>query len=78
VQDAAVIGKKDESRGEVVVAFIEPKKDQTVTPEQLKDVIKQHNVPNWKAPREYFIVDDLPRSPTGKVLKRELAAKVNA
>lgn len=78
VQDAAVIGKKDESRGEVVVAFVEPKKDQTVTIEQLKDVIKQHNVPNWKCPREYFIVDDLPRSPTGKVLKRELSAKLNA
>jgi len=78
VQDAAVVGKKDESRGEAVVAFVEPKKDQKVTVEELKDIIKQNNVPNWKCPREYFIVDDLPRSPTGKVLKRELVAKVNA
>jgi long-chain acyl-CoA synthetase len=78
VADAAVVGKKNDGRGEVVVAFIEPKPGQTVTSDELKEVIKQHNVPNWKCPREYHIVDDLPRSPTGKVLKRELADKVNA
>jgi len=77
VSDAAVVGKKDESRGEAVVAFVEKKEGQNVTAEELKELMKQQNVPNWKSPKEYFIVDDLPRSPTGKVLKRELAAKVN-
>jgi long-chain acyl-CoA synthetase len=78
VQEAAVVGKKDEGRGEVVVAFVQPKPEQQVTVEQLKEVCKEAGVPNWKTPREIFIVEDLPRSPTGKVLKRELAAKVNA
>jgi fatty-acyl-CoA synthase len=32
----------------------------------------------FKVPREVFIVEELPRSPTGKVLKRVLAEKVNA
>ena len=36
------------------------------------------NVPNWKSPKEYHVVDDLPRSPTGKVLKRELSEKLKA
>ncbi|CAN5375567.1 long-chain fatty acid--CoA ligase [soil metagenome] len=78
VADAAVVGKKDESRGEAVVAFVEPKKDQKISADELKELMKQNNVPNWKAPKEYHIVDDLPRSPTGKVLKRELAEKLKA
>jgi long-chain acyl-CoA synthetase len=78
VQEAACVGKKDEGRGEVVVAFVQPKPDQTVTEQQLKEACKEAGLPNWKTPREYHIVADLPRSPTGKVLKRELSAKVNS
>jgi 2-furoate---CoA ligase len=33
-------------------------------------------LPNWKTPRDVMIVPELPKSPTGKVLKRELAAKL--
>lgn len=77
VAEAACVGKKDESRGEVVVAFIQPKPEGEVTVEGLKDLCRLATLPNWKIPREFHFVDDLPRSPTGKVLKRELAAKVN-
>lgn len=77
VLEASVVGKKDEGRGEVVVAFVQPKPEQTVTAEQVKETCRSAGLPNWKSPREIFIVEDLPRSPTGKVLKRELSAKVN-
>jgi acyl-CoA synthetase (AMP-forming)/AMP-acid ligase II len=35
-------------------------------------------MPQWKIPREIFVEADLPRNPTGKILKRELAQRVNA
>ena len=78
VAEAAVVGKKDPSRGEVIVAFVMPKEGQSVQPDQLRDFARDHGLAQWKVPREVFVVQDLPRSPTGKVLKRELAQKVNA
>ncbi len=76
VQDAAVIGKKDPSRGEIVVAFILIRDGMTVTPEELKDHCRNEALAQWKIPREIVFVKDLPRSPTGKVLKRVLAEQL--
>ena len=78
VAEAAVVGKKDPSRGEVVVAFVTAREGQTPKADELKDHCRQQGLPQWKAPREIHVVEDLPRSPTGKVLKRELAERVNA
>ncbi len=78
VADAAVVGKKDAMRGEVVVAFVILNEGQTATPEELRDFCRNQNLAQWKCPREVTMVADLPRSPTGKVLKRVLAARVNA
>jgi long-chain acyl-CoA synthetase len=78
VADAAVVGKKDASRGEVVVAFVIPKEGQTVKPDELRDFARNQGLMQWKIPREVTVVDDLPRSPTGKVLKRVLSQQVNA
>ena len=78
VADAAVVGKKDASRGEVVVAFVILKEGQTATPEELRDFARNQGLAQWKCPREVTVVDDLPRSPTGKVLKRVLAERVNS
>jgi long-chain acyl-CoA synthetase len=77
VADAAAVGKKDPSRGEVVVAFVQLKEGQTATPEELRDHCRKQNLKQWKVPREVTIVHDLPRSPTGKVLKRVLSEQVN-
>ena len=77
VADAAVVGKKDPGRGEVVVAFVMPKEGQTVQPDELRDFARNNGLAQWKVPREVFVVPDLPRSPTGKVLKRELVQQVN-
>jgi long-chain acyl-CoA synthetase len=76
IAEAAVVGKKDESRGEVPVAFVVPKEGQTLDPASAKEFLKQFNLPNWKLPKEVIITDALPRSPTGKVLKRELVARL--
>jgi long-chain acyl-CoA synthetase len=78
VGDVAVLGKKDPSRGEVVVAFVIPKEGQTIPVDQLRDFCRDQGLMQWKIPREIFVVEDLPRSPTGKVLKRVLAEKLAA
>jgi long-chain acyl-CoA synthetase len=76
VADVAVVGRKDESRGEAAVAFVVAREGQTADAATLKDFLKSKDLPNWKIPKEFVVVDELPRSPTGKVLKRELAARL--
>jgi long-chain acyl-CoA synthetase len=78
VAEAAVVGKKDSSRGEVVVAFCTLKPGQSATADQLRTFARDQNLATFKVPREVYIVEELPRSPTGKVLKRVLAEKANA
>jgi long-chain acyl-CoA synthetase len=71
VADTAVVGVPDDETGEVVVAFVTPKKDETVT----EDAIRQHckqSLTNYKVPRIVVIKNDLPKSPVGKVLRKDL------
>lgn len=77
VSAAAVVGKKDAARGEIVVAFLTTHEGQTTTPEAIKDVCRENGLAQWKIPREVHIVPELPRSPTGKILKRVLAEQAN-
>jgi len=77
IADAAVVGKKDQSRGEVVVAFVIFRETLTVKTDELKDFARDQGLAQWKLPREIHVVEDLPRSPTGKVLKRVLVEKLN-
>ena len=72
IAEAAVIGRPCDSRGEKVVAFVVPKEGQTVSPEIVRNFCRDAGVINWKIPKDVYVVTDLPRSPTGKVLKREL------
>jgi long-chain acyl-CoA synthetase len=76
IGDAAVLGKKDPSRGEVVVAFVIAKENQTVRPDEVRDFCRTEGLAQWKCPREVYVVTELPRSPTGKVLKRVLAEQI--
>lgn len=76
VADAAVLGRKDPSRGEVVVAFVIARDEQTIRADEVRDFCRSQGLAAWKCPREVYIVEDLPRSPTGKVLKRELADRL--
>jgi acyl-CoA synthetase (AMP-forming)/AMP-acid ligase II len=69
VADVAVFGVDDEKFGQRLKAVIVKKGD--LTEKQVKDYVKQ-NLAGYKAPRDVVFVDELPRTSTGKVLKREL------
>ena len=72
VSEAAVVGRPDESRGEVPVAFVILSEGAEVTADQIREHCRDAGLPNFKVPKDVIFADDLPRSPTGKVLKREL------
>ena len=72
VAEAAVIGVKDPNRGEAVVAFVIPRQGMAPEPDELRAFCRGQGLAQWKVPRQIHLVADLPRSPTGKVLKREL------
>jgi long-chain acyl-CoA synthetase len=78
VSEAAVVGKKDVGRGEVVVAFVTAKEGVTIAADALREHCRSQGLPGWKVPREIHVMDELPHSPTGKVLKRVLSEKANA
>lgn len=71
VLEAAVIGARDSVRGEVPVAFVTLVEGQTADDVELRQFCRQHLAP-YKVPRQVFIGGDLPRGPTGKILKRAL------
>ena len=77
VAEAAVLGKKDPSRGEIVVAFVVPREGQQPKPEDLKEFCRSNGLAAFKVPREIYFIKDLPRSPTGKILKRVLAEQLS-
>jgi long-chain acyl-CoA synthetase len=70
VGDAAVIGVPDELYGEEVAAFVVAKLP--VKAEDLIEYCKLH-LADFKCPKTIHFVDDIPKGPTGKLLKRELA-----
>ena len=74
VADAAVIGVDDEDFGKRLRAFVVVAAEEEPSEEELKQYVKQ-NLARYKVPREVVFVDELPRNATGKVLKRELAAR---
>lgn len=73
VQDCAVIGVPDEDWGESVKAVIELNPGQSVTPEEIIKLCKK-KLGSVKTPKTVDIVDELPRSSAGKVLKKDLRA----
>jgi long-chain acyl-CoA synthetase len=75
VEECTVIGLPDKEYGERVTAFIIPKQGQQVDRTQLKSYLKTKLSP-FKVPKEFIVVDDLPKSSAGKILKRELKKQV--
>ncbi len=73
VADCAVIGIPSEEWGESVHACVELRQDAALTPAELIEHCKKV-VGSVKAPKTVEFVTSLPRSPVGKVLKRELRA----
>ena len=75
VKEVAVIGIKDDVRGEVPKAFVILKDGGAVDEKELRAFCRE-NLANYKVPKYFELVTDLPRTPTGKVLKRMLSAAV--
>jgi len=73
VAEAAVIGKPDDKLGEEVLAFVSLKSGADADPQEIISYCKER-LAAYKYPREVRIVDDLPKGPTGKILKKELRA----
>jgi len=72
VKEVAVIGVKDEVRGEVPKAFVIAREGEKLDEKELRSFCRE-TLANYKVPKYFEIVPDLPRTPTGKVLKRMLS-----
>lgn len=71
VRDSGVVGKTDGMRGEVPVAYVEIKDGERFDEGALRAWCRE-KLAGYKVPREIIRVDTLPRTPTGKVLRRKL------
>jgi fatty-acyl-CoA synthase len=71
VREAAAIGVPDERFGQRLRAFVVLNDGAELTADEVKSYVAQ-NLARYKAPRDVVFVDELPRNPTGKVLKRQL------
>jgi fatty-acyl-CoA synthase len=74
IEEAAAIGVDDEKFGQRLKAFVVLRDGADLSEDEIKGYVKE-NLANYKVPREIVFVDELPRNPTGKVLKRELQEK---
>ncbi|MGI5125552.1 long-chain-fatty-acid--CoA ligase [Pseudonocardia sp. CA-107938] len=71
VGDVTVIGVPDEKWGEVPKAIVVPAPGQTVDPEALLAWCREQ-LASFKCPKSVDVIDELPRNPSGKVLKKDL------
>ena len=72
VRDVAIVGEPDERWGERVVAFVVPK-DPTLTPDVLdRHCISSAQLANFKRPRRFVFVQEIPKTASGKILRRVL------
>jgi long-chain acyl-CoA synthetase len=75
IVEAAVIGVPHPTHGEEVAAAIVLAEGSTVTAEEIRDYVKQRVAP-YRYPRHIWITEMLPKGPTGKIVKREIALPV--
>ncbi|MPZ73114.1 MAG: AMP-binding protein [Nitriliruptorales bacterium] len=74
VREAAVVGKPDPYRGETVKAYVSLVAGSAVQPDELIEFCRQ-DMAAYKYPREIEILSELPKTQTGKLLRRELRAR---
>jgi len=75
IEECVVIGLPDKGYGERVVAYIIPRKENTIDPVKLKVYLKKYLSP-FKVPQKFIAVSTLPKSSAGKLLKRTLKEQV--
>ncbi len=71
VSEAAVVAVPDDKMGEEVGAAVVLKDGEDADADAIKDFVKER-VANYKYPRKIWFPDELPKGPTGKILKREI------
>jgi len=71
IEDVAVVGVRDAEFGERLRAFVVCRTGVELAAVDVKDYVRE-NLARFKVPRDVVFVDELPRTATGKVLKREL------
>jgi long-chain acyl-CoA synthetase len=73
VSEAAVVGVPDDAMGEEVGAAVVLKPGEEASADDIRAFVKER-VAGYKYPRRIWFLDELPKGPTGKILKREIAA----
>jgi long-chain acyl-CoA synthetase len=73
VQEAAVVGILDSHHGEIPKAFIVLKENSHIDERSILEYLRKH-IANYKVPRNIEFSSNLPKTPTGKIAKRELIA----
>jgi acyl-CoA synthetase len=76
VAEVAAVGAPDDRLGERVCIFVVPRPGQTVTLDEIIDFLRERKVATFKLPERLELLDELPRSAIGKVLKRDLRAQL--
>ncbi len=71
VREVGVVGVPDAYRGETVAAFVSLRGEATVTSDALVDFCRER-LAAYKCPAEVTVVDEIPKNPNGKILRREL------
>jgi fatty-acyl-CoA synthase len=71
IAEAAVIGVDDDEFGKRLAAYVVLRPGKALTGDELRNFVKD-NLARYKVPRDVAFVEELPRTPTGKVLKRKL------
>ena len=74
VADAGVIGKRDEEAGEIPKAFVQLRPNAQATADELIAFVKER-IADYKRVREVEFVEKVPRTASGKILRRELAER---
>jgi fatty-acyl-CoA synthase len=72
IEEAAAIGVDDEQFGQRLRAFVVLRPGASLSEDEVKQFVRD-SLARYKSPREVVFLDSLPRNPTGKILKRELA-----
>ena len=72
VSEVAVVGLADERWGKIITAFI--KRRGPVDDVELDQFCRKSGLAGFKRPRRYTFVNDIPKSPVGKLLRRKLVA----
>nr|BAJ17664.1 4-coumarate:CoA ligase [Gynura bicolor] len=77
ISDAAVVSMVNDAAGEVPVAFVVKTNDSSVTEDEIKQFVSKQVV-FYKRINRVFFIDTIPKSPSGKILRKDLRAKLAA